>query len=157
MQTTLAVALGTAVAFEPFMAVVHRFLFHGPLWCAHKSHHEEPTARGIVRNDLLWVWPLAASAVLAVAGARGVGLGIAAYVVAYVVAHDGVAHGRFRVPAAVRRNAVLRQVARTHRLHHRGGRDGGGAPPFALYAAALEHRWRLGAGYSAPTRICSPV
>jgi hypothetical protein len=142
------------------MTLVHRFVFHGPLWCSHKSHHEHPTARRIVRNDLLWLWPLLASAALVSLGSPvlvGLGIGGAAYVAAYILAHDGVAHGRFRVPTAVRRMTVFRVVAQTHHLHHRGGRDGVGASPFGVYLAHLEHRWRLSARYSPPTKVCWPV
>src|SRR5439155_23268390 len=62
------------------------------------------------------------------------------YVGAYVFAHDGVAHGRFWVPAVVRLMTVFRVVAQTHRLHHRGGREGVGASPFGVYGAPLENR-----------------
>jgi len=160
MVTELAVAVGTLLVSEPLMTLVHRFAFHGPLWCSHKSHHEQPTARRIVRNDLLWLWPLSASAALVIFGSpvlAGIGIGGAAYVGAYIFAHDGVAHARFWVPRAVRRMTVFRVVAQTHRLHHRDGRQGVGAPPFGVYAAHLEHRWRLSARYTPPTRLCPPA
>src|SRR4030095_17097665 len=102
----------------------------GPLWCEHKSHHEHPTARRIVANYLLWLWPLLASALLIAFGGPalvGLGIGGALYVAAYIVAHDGVAHRRFWVPAFIRQATVFRVVAKTHRLHHRRGRDGAGA------------------------------
>ena len=158
MVAELTVALATLVLAEPLMTVVHRFAFHGPLWCEHRSHHAHPTARRIVRNDLLWVGPLLVSAALITIGGPvcvGVGVGGAAYVAAYVFAHDGVSHGRFWVPRAVRRLTVFRIIAQTHRLHHRGGRDGAGAPPFGVYTAPLEHRWRLLADYRPPTKLCS--
>ena len=160
MVVELTVALGTLVVAEPLMTLVHRFVFHGPLWCEHKSHHEHPTVARIVRNDLLWVWPLLASALLITFGGPvliGIGVGGALYVAAYIVAHDGVAHGRFWVPAFIRRATVLRVVARTHRLHHRGGRDGVGAAPFGVYLAHLEHRWGLSTRYRPPTKTCSPA
>ena len=159
MTTELAVAGATVLLAEPAMTLVHRFLFHGPLWCEHESHHAHPAARAIVRNDLLWVWPLLASALLVVSGGPvlvGLGIGGALYVGAYVLAHDGVAHGRFWVPAAVRRMGVFRVIAQTHRLHHRGGRAGGGAPPFGVYLAPLERRWGLLVHYTPPTRTCAP-
>jgi beta-carotene 3-hydroxylase len=166
--TELGIALVTLATFEPVMATIHRFLFHGPLWCWHKSHHEQPTARQLVLNDLLWMPPLLTAAALIAVGVRlspgigpdamvGLGIGTAAYVAAYVLAHDGVAHGRFPVPPALRRMAVFRVVARTHSLHHRGGRTGTGAVPFGVYAAHLEYRWRLNAGYAPPTKLCSPI
>ena len=160
MLAELAVALGTLLVAEPVMGLVHRFVFHGPLWCEHKSHHEHPTVRRIVRNDLLWLWPLAVSALLITFGGPvlvGLGIGGALYVGAYVLAHDGVAHGRFWVPSFLRRATVLRVVAKTHRLHHRGGRDGVGASPFGVFLAHLEHQWGLSAHYRPPTRVCSPT
>ena len=76
MLVALTVALGTLVAFEPIMTLVHRLVFHGPLWCSHKSHHEYPTARRIVRNDLLWLWPLLVSAAALLRLCRGACLGL---------------------------------------------------------------------------------
>lgn len=142
------------------MTLVHRFVFHGPLWCEHRSHHAHPGARRIVRNDLLWVGPLFAAATLVIFGGPilvGAGIGGAVYVAAYVFAHDGVAHGRFRVPRRIRRMTVFRVIAQTHRLHHRGGRDGVGAPPFGVYTAPLEYRWRMLARYTPPTKVCAPA
>jgi beta-carotene 3-hydroxylase len=139
------------------MTLVHRFVFHGPLWCEHESHHADPTARHIVRNDVLWTWPLLASAALVAFGGpalAGLGIGGALYVAAYIFAHDGVAHGRFPVPRWVSRMTVLRVIARTHRLHHRSH---GGAPPFGVYLAPLEHRWKLLVRYTPPTKVCGPA
>jgi beta-carotene 3-hydroxylase len=158
MVTELLVAAATFVAAEPGMTLVHRFVFHGSLWCEHKSHHEHPSVRRIVRNDLLWLWPLLGSAGLVAFGGPvlvGLGIGTTAYIVAYIVAHDGVAHGRFRVPDVLRRMKLLRIVAKTHRLHHRGGRTGVGASPFGIYLAHLEHRWKLSVHYQPPTKVCS--
>ena len=150
----LAVAAVTFAVAEPVMTLVHRFLFHGPLWCEHESHHTHPTARRLVRNDLLWAWPLLGSAILVAVGGpvlAGLGIGGALYVVAYVFAHDGVAHGRFAVPRSVRRLAMFRVIARTHRLHHRTRT---GAHPFGVYLAPLERRWGLLVRYTPPTKPC---
>ena len=156
---TLVAAIATLVLAEPVMTLVHRFVFHGPLWCEHESHHAHPTERRVVRNDLLWVWPLLASAALVAFGGPvlvGLGIGSALYVAAYILAHDGIAHGRFWVPRWLRRMAVFRVIAQTHRLHHRGGRTGKGAPPFGVYLAPLEHRWGLLVHYTPPTKLCAP-
>ena len=155
-----AAAVTTFLLAEPTMTLVHRFVFHGPLWCEHETHHAHPSARRIVRNDLLWIWPLLASAALVAFGDPvlvGVGIGGAAYVAAYIFAHDGVAHGRFSVPRRVRRMTVFRIIAQTHRLHHRGGRRGMGAPPFGVYLAPLEHRLGLLIQYTPPTKLCAPA
>jgi len=158
MLTGSGVALVTLVALEPVMALVHRFVFNGPLWCWHESHHEHPTARRIVRNDLLWLWPLLGSAALISLGGpglAGIGVGIVGYVAAYILAHDGVAHGRFWVPMFVRRMSGFRLLAQTHHLHHRGGRHGG-APPFAVYAAPVEHTWHVSKNFVPATKPCPP-
>src|SRR6185295_8837126 len=157
MLTEVVVAGVTLVVAEPAMAVVHRFAFHGPLWCSHKSHHEHPTARHLVRNDLLWAWPLLASAMLIRFGDAvlvGLGLGTIAYVAAYILAHDGVAHRRFWVPRFLRRMTMFRVIAATHQLHHCGGREGADATPFGVYLARLEYRWHLSARYRPPTKVC---
>jgi beta-carotene 3-hydroxylase len=157
MSTELGIALVTLVVSEPVMTLVHRFVFHGPLWCSHKSHHEHPTARRIVGNDLLWLWPLLASAALVSFGGpalAGIGLGIAGYVGAYIFAHDGVAHGRFWLPTFIRRMRGFQVLAEAHHLHHRGGRHGG-ASPFAVYAAPLEHGWHLSQDVVRATKPCS--
>jgi hypothetical protein len=52
---------------------------------------------------------------------------------------------------------VFRIIGQTHRLHHRGGRGGVGAPPFGVYFAPLEHRWGLLVRYRPPTKLCAPV
>jgi hypothetical protein len=57
MVVTASVAVATFVLAEP-LTLIHRLLFHGPLWCEHRSHHAHPNARRVVRNDLLWLWPL---------------------------------------------------------------------------------------------------
>lgn len=145
----IPVALATLALAEPAMAIVHRFVFHGPLWSSHRSHHEHPTARRLVFNDLLWIPPLALALGLVAAGLVsdrggpimvGLGAGIGGYVFAYVFAHDGVAHGRFWVPARVKRWPMFRAITRAHHAHHRGGPSGTGAAPFSVYLAVLEHR-----------------
>ncbi len=156
-MVALATAIATFLLAEPVMTVVHRFVFHGPLWCEHESHHAHPTSRRIVRNDLLWTWPLLVSAVLVMFGGpvlAGLGIGGALYVAAYIFAHDGVAHGRFPVPRFIRRMTVFRIIAQTHRLHHR---TRVGAPPFGVYLAPLEHRWGLLVRYTPPTKLCGPA
>jgi beta-carotene 3-hydroxylase len=157
--TVAGIALVTLVAFEPSMALVHRFVFHGPLWCWHESHHAHPTARRIVRNDLLWLWPLAGAAALVAVGgpiAIGIGIGTVAYVGAYILAHDGIAHGRFPVPAFLKRMRTFRLLADMHHLHHRGGRRGG-ASPFAVYAAPLEQRWQMSEAFVPAPKPCPPA
>src|SRR6188508_3333580 len=104
MWLSLAVAAVTLVVSEPAMTLVHRWIFHGPLWCVHRSHHAAPTVRRLVSNDLLWAAHFTVTGALIslslwfgdAAWARtilGIALGAAGYGLAYILAHDGVAHG----------------------------------------------------------------
>jgi beta-carotene 3-hydroxylase len=37
----IAIILLTIAAMEAFSWFIHKYLFHGPLWFIHKSHHSE--------------------------------------------------------------------------------------------------------------------
>ena len=140
MSGALSIVLITLVVFEPLMSVVHRRLFHGPLWRWHRSHHESPNAHRLVLNDLIWVIHFALSGILILLGAAGIGSGAALYGLAYVLAHDGLAHGRFPVPSVLRRTRLFRRLIRAHHLHHRTSSGSLGAVPFGIYSALVELR-----------------
>src|SRR4051812_16427938 len=123
MFVVIAVSLITLIVFEPLMTVVHRWVFHGPLWRLHRSHHAFQNSHRLVLNDLIWAVHLLASGAVAALGfwfrtgmrgqvALGLGVGAALYALAYIFVHDGVAHGRFRIPSAVRGMAFLRRLTR---------------------------------------------
>jgi beta-carotene 3-hydroxylase len=164
VSLAVLVAILTMVLFEPAMALVHRWLFHGPLWCLHRSHHEQPRARRLVPNDALWVTYFVAFGALIAFGAQsvapwagaavGFGAGACAYGIAYLAAHDGLAHGRFWMPAVLRRSRAVRRLVRAHHHHHRDGTAGMGAPPFGVYAAHLELEWGLSEDYEPRYRSC---
>ncbi|MGB9091219.1 MAG: sterol desaturase family protein [Pseudomonas farsensis] len=130
MLLNLAVLFGTLVAMEGVGTLAHKHVMHGWGWCLHRSHHE-PHLGVLETNDIY----LAALAVIAAAlvalGKAGhaplqwVGGGVAAYGVAYVLAHDGLFHRHWpRAPKPV--NRYLKRLYRAHRLHHavKGRQDG---------------------------------
>ena len=140
----LPVALATAIAMDLWAALLHERVWHGPLWPVHRSHHA--TRRGrFEHNDLLSALhaPVAVAFILyGCVGSPGimrevlygVGIGMTAFGVAYVVMHDGVVHGRLPVRALLR-IPYFRHVARAHRAHH-AGIEGG--PPYGLWLGPRE-------------------
>jgi beta-carotene 3-hydroxylase len=116
----------TALAMEPASAGVHRFLGHGPLWCLHRSHHEDRCG-GLEPNDAI---PAACAAVamglfgLGASARRAawhvpVAVGMTAYGLAYACVHDLYVHRRLRV--LPERVAWLEGLAQAHAEHHRRG------------------------------------
>ncbi len=137
----------TCVAMEPYSALVHRVLWHGPLWFIHRTHHRdridgaEVVASGWVVNDLLSAShapPAMALMALGVFGdgiaaclALGAALGMIAYGALYALFHDGMVHGRLPV-AALSRVAAFSKLKAAHVHHHRTN-----AAPYGFFASAL--------------------
>lgn len=136
----LFTAIQTLLAMELYSALSHRFLWHGPLWRFHKSHHVglERTA-GFVPNDLLSLahapisMALIAASLLAPAPmaqlSLGVGIGMAAFGALYFVFHDGMVHGRLNVTPLLRFR-LCRAWREAHLAHHRRFRG-----PFGFFAS----------------------
>lgn len=117
--------LGFLLAFITMEGVAwasHRWIMHGPMWFLHRSHHGDRKSR-FEANDLFgvffsvvsisWIWigkdgnPFS----------LGLGLGMAAYGLGYLIIHDILTHGRFgRV--ALPKNSYLLRLVRAHRIHH---------------------------------------
>lgn len=139
----LGVAAITAIAMDLWSILLHGRLWHGPLWAIHASHHTKRRGR-FELNDLLSGLhaPIAIALILyGSAGpgslravAFGVGIGMTAFGLAYVIVHDGLVHKR--LPArALRAVPYLRAVARDHLVHH-AGTEGG--VPYGLFLGPLE-------------------
>ena len=64
--------------------------------------------------------------------AFGLGLGMTAFGLAYMIVHDGLVHGRLPV-AWLGRVAFLRRVHEAHLKHHEKG-----GPPFGLFLGPQE-------------------
>jgi beta-carotene 3-hydroxylase len=137
------VAMLVAAAMEPWAALLHGRVWHRWLWTVHRSHHRRRTG-GFERNDLLSALhaPLAIAAVLyGCAGPAGwpreviygVGVGMSAFGAAYLIAHDGLVHGRWPVRPLLRLG-YFRRIVRAHRKHHRGA----GGPPYGLFLGPWE-------------------
>lgn len=136
-----AVALVVALLMERWARFLHGRIWHGVLFPVHRSHHEERRGR-FEANDVLSVThaPIAAALVIVgcmmhgIGGAilRGVGIGMTAFGIAYVVVHDGFVHGRLPVEWLARFR-FFRRIRAAHRVHHRRG-----AAPYGLFAGPRE-------------------
>jgi beta-carotene 3-hydroxylase len=124
--TVLAFAATEAVSY-----LLHRFVFHGPLWRIHQTHHR-PKGRGVELNDvfslgfaalavgLYWRGPFGLSPGFAVA------TGITLYGLFFFVVHDGFVHRRWlRVRS---RNRYLLALRAAHHHHHRSATRQGQEP-----------------------------
>lgn len=142
----LPVALVTAMAMDRWAALLHRRMWHGPLWSVHRSHHAPRDGR-FERNDALSVLhaPIAVAFILygclaspaaTREGLFGVGIGMTAFGVAYVVVHDGLVHERLPVRFLLRLR-YLRAVVAAHRRHHAAASAG---PPYGLFFGPSELR-----------------
>jgi beta-carotene 3-hydroxylase len=112
----------TIVMMELVSWALHKYLFHGPLWFIHKTHHQQrhgffelndifSLGFGILACWLMWdnqttlnykFW---------------IGVGISLYGIIYFVFHDWFIHNRFK--AFKTENRYLKGIRRAHKIHHK--------------------------------------
>lgn len=111
------------VGMEVFSVFIHKYLFHGPLWFIHKTHHQ-PKSKGIELNDVFSALFAAVSMWLMFSAPGsshwkfGVGLGITLYGLIYFVLHDIFVHRRIANKKAFQKG-YFSAVQRAHWAHHR--------------------------------------
>lgn len=139
----LRFALLTAGGFagmEVAAYALHRWLFHGPLWRIHQTHHtHEGHDHGPFElNDVFSLGFAAASMGAMWTGrhdplgstAFPLGLGVALYGGAYFVLHDLYTHRRF-LPFKTD-NKAAQTIRRAHQRHHQTA-DQTGHEPYGLF------------------------
>ena len=140
----IAIAVVTAVAMEWWAAWVHGWVWHGPLYWMHHSHHSKRLG-WFELNDLLAVSHAPPSAAMIVYGlaappgwlttvSLGVGAGMAAFGFAYAVVHDGYIHKRLPV-GFLGYLPGMDAIRRAHLRHH-----GRGRVPYGLFLGPREER-----------------
>lgn len=123
--------LFTIVGMECLSWFIHKYLFHGPLWFMHKSHHQK--AKTFFEwNDLFALLFAGLSLLLMYVGGKDfdyrffVGLGITLYGLVYFIVHDWFVHRRFKTFRSS--NAYLLAVRKAHKIHHKNrGKEKGKA------------------------------
>jgi len=124
------------IGLELSSILMHKYLFHGPLWFIHQSHHEK--RKGVFeKNDLFSVFFTIVGLGLIFWGRVhspfiwGTGLGVSVYGCIYFVIHDLMAHRRF-YPLKTKLRWINFFV-HDHRKHHQRV-DKTGQGPWGLFS-----------------------
>jgi len=118
----ILILLFTIATMEALSWAMHKYLFHGPLWFIHKTHHQEKHG-WFELNDLFSLGFAAFALWLMWIGRVNVdyrfwmGAGISAYGIIYFVFHDWFIHNRFK--AFRSNNWYLQNIRRAHKVHHK--------------------------------------
>lgn len=117
------IILLTIAAMEAISWAMHKYLFHGPLWFIHKTHHGHAGKGWFELNDLFSLGFAALSLGLMWAGhfkpdyRLWIGVGISVYGIIYFIFHDWFIHNRFK-PFDTK-NRYLLNIRRAHKIHHK--------------------------------------
>ncbi|TAF47198.1 MAG: fatty acid hydroxylase [Sphingobacteriales bacterium] len=118
----IGIVLLSIVIMEAFSWTVHKYLFHGPLWFIHKTHHL-PQKGFFEYNDIFSIFFALLALFLLWRGHNNftnsfwVGTGISIYGIIYFVFHDCFIHGRIKPFKS--HNAYLWLIKRAHKIHHK--------------------------------------
>ncbi len=117
----IAIILGTLAGMEAFSWFIHKYLFHGPLWFIHRSHHQQRSG-WFEFNDVFSLFFAIISVYLMWMGRIDldikfwVGVGITVYGIIYFIFHDWFIHNRFK--SFKTGNSYLLGIRRAHKIHH---------------------------------------
>ncbi|AMR31768.1 fatty acid hydroxylase [Mucilaginibacter sp. PAMC 26640] len=118
----IGIVILTIAGMEAISWAMHKYLFHGPLWFIHKTHHQQ--RHGLLElNDLFSIGFAALALWLMWAGRVSldyrfwIGTGISTYGTIYFIFHDWFIHNRFK--AFKSRNWYLMAIRRAHKIHHK--------------------------------------
>ena len=118
----LAIIILTIIAMEALSWTIHKYLFHGPLWFIHKTHHR-PHSGYFELNDIFSIGFAALALALMWAGRNNlnyyfwIGTGISIYGMIYFIFHDWFIHNRIK--AFKSNNLYLWAIKRAHKIHHK--------------------------------------
>ena len=118
----IAIILGTLAGMEAFSWFIHKYLFHGPLWFIHRSHHQQRSGWfefndifsllfAIISVYLMWMGRIDLDSKF------WVGIGITVYGIIYFIFHDWFIHNRFK--SFKTDNSYLLGIRRAHKIHHK--------------------------------------
>lgn len=122
MLLNIAIVLLTVAVMEVLSWSMHKYLFHGPLWFIHKTHHQERHG-WFELNDIFSIGFAAFALWLMWIGHISldypfwIGTGISIYGIIYFIFHDWFIHNRFK--AFKSNNRYLMGIRRAHKIHHK--------------------------------------
>ena len=120
--SNIGIIILTIALMELLSWAMHKYLFHGPLWFIHKTHHQQRHG-WFELNDLFSVGFAALALWLMWAGhitldyRFWIGTGISIYGIIYFIFHDWFIHNRFK--AFKSNNRYLAGICRAHKIHHK--------------------------------------
>ncbi len=123
------------IGMEVVSLLMHRYLFHGPLWFIHKTHHA-PGHRRWELNDVFSFFFASIAIGLMLDGidtfnwAFFTGCGISLYGLLYFILHDWFIHGRYQPFRS--KNRWLLHLRKAHWIHH-SQREKAPAKEFGLF------------------------
>ncbi len=116
------IVLLTIGGMEAFSWFIHKYLFHGPLWFIHKTHHRVNHS-WFELNDLFSLGFALAALWLILAGSESfdfrfwIGTGVSLYGIIYFIFHDGFIHRRFKTIKFG--GTYFRAIRMAHKKHHK--------------------------------------
>ncbi len=122
IMINIMIIMGTLAAMEAFSWFIHKYLFHGPLWFIHRTHHQ-PKSGWFELNDIFSLFFAFLSMYLMWLGRSGpdyrfwIGAGISVYGIIYFIFHDWFIHNRFK--SFKTNNPYLLGIRRAHKIHHK--------------------------------------
>jgi beta-carotene 3-hydroxylase len=103
----------------------HKYVMHGLLWNLHDDHHNKDVEAFFEKNDSFFLIFAVPSFLLILTGTLNnldfkfwIGIGIAAYGLAYFLVHDIFIHQRFNI-FRNSDNVYLRAIRKAHKVHHK--------------------------------------
>ncbi len=137
----IATVLLTILFMEIVSWAMHKYLFHGPLWFIHKTHHEQ--RKGFFEwNDVFSLLFAIIALVLMWTGKKSltvyfwIGTGISIYGCIYFVFHDWFIHNRIKPFKTF--NWYLLGIRRAHKIHHKSTAKHP-SEEFGLLSASLKY------------------
>ncbi|WP_457270177.1 sterol desaturase family protein [Pedobacter sp. UYEF25] len=134
------IVLATIGIMETLSWAMHKFLFHGPLWFIHKTHHRVKH-NFFELNDVFSVLFAAVSLWLMFVDREAfgllffIGVGISVYGMIYFVIHDWFVHQRFKPFKS--KNSYLTKVRKAHKIHHKSMKKEHGKAFGLLYVSRV--------------------
>jgi len=118
----IGIVVLTIALMELLSWAMHKYLFHGPLWFIHKTHHQQK--HGLLEwNDLFSILFASIAMWLMWLGHLKfdyrllIGVGISIYGTIYFIFHDWFIHNRFK--SFKTNNKYLLKIRRAHKIHHK--------------------------------------
>ena len=126
----MQIALNTLIVLATFGGMefmawfTHKYVMHGLLWRLHEDHHIKGKS-WFERNDVFFLIFAVPSWLLIMFGMMAgndfrvwIGVGIAAYGLAYFLVHDIFIHQRFKLFTRTD-HAYLKAIRKAHKVHHK--------------------------------------